>query len=629
MSAMQRLQEFRFKKAQEAAAGSNTPLTATTTVNATSPVASRASPTSTSSNSNSNNSSRSISKERAPIKSTPSIIPGSSDIELDSDSDTDLRKGVGNLSTNSPARRVSPPKSTSNLSMTPASRTNSPLSASQSSLSASQTTLPFKKLVGSFRYSGQDANPTSSSSPSDLLSDQSLSSPGQSESENDDDNDVVMTGTRSGNINGSNGHIHSTKPIKRQIISSDDDDAIEAKPRRRLVKKGDMDRASTATPDIQVPQRRRLVKRALLDSESDSDVVKSSKSIEILSDDDVEVASSLDETLAKLQDKYPQADFDDLKSALDKADGEYALADGILASKFNNLFDLGGSTDHHSAQRSLHSGHSSQQNRLDRLMQKPSSFKAVQMPVKSAPAPSRTKARSPRSEDISDDSGDSYDEGGERNSYQAQDRKEERALAFFNEATLLELRELSGCSKAQASGVIALRPFNNFDHLCVTLRKTKGVGEKVVNSYLTTTDAIRAVDMMLKTVDRVRVDLVRTLSVWCGDENGKLFESGSNSNSMKVDSADKTADGQEEEDDEPGMELLSVDVDKASSTEEGKEAMKHFIRKQPGNMAPGFQLKGYQLLGINWLALLWRKKLSGILADEVSLNNIVLMMMTS
>jgi DNA uptake protein ComE-like DNA-binding protein len=557
------------------------------------------------------------------MKSAP-FIPASLDIELDSDSDTDLRKGVNNLSTNSPARRVSPPKSTSNLSMTSASRTNSSLSASQSSVSASQTTLPFKKLVGAFRYSGQDANPTSSSSPSDLLSDQSLSSPGQSESENDHDHDVIMTGARNSNINGSNGHSHSTKLFKRQIISSDEDDALEVKPRRRLVKKGDLDRASTATPDIQVPQRRRLVKRALLDSDSDSDVAKPSKPIEILSDDDVDVASSLDESLAKLQNKYLQADFDDLKSALDKADGEYALADGILASKFNNLFDLGGSTDRHSTQRSPHPGHSLQQNRLDRLVHKSSSFKVVHMPVKSAPAPARKKSRSSQSDDMSDDSGDSYDEG-ERNTYQALDRKEERALTFFNEATLLELRELSGCSKAQASGVIGLRPFNNFDHLCVTLRKTKGVGEKIVNSYLTTTDAIRAVDTMLKTVDRVREDLVRTLSVWCGDENGKLFESGSNSNSMKVDKADKAAEVQEE-DDEPGMELLSVDVDKASATEEGKEAMRHFIRKQPGNMAPGFQLKGYQLLGINWLALLWRKKLSGILADEVNFSNVVLMM---
>ncbi|KAI7831749.1 SNF2 family N-terminal domain-containing protein [Gamsiella multidivaricata] len=155
---------------------------------------------------------------------------------------------------------------------------------------------------------------------------------------------------------------------------------------------------------------------------------------------------------------------------------------------------------------------------------------------------------------------------------------------------MLELQELSGCSKTQATGVIELRPFNNYDHLCVTLRKTKGVGEKIVDSYLTTTDAIRAVDQMLKTVDRVREDLVNILSVWCGDENGKLFQNSTSSNSMKI-----------------------------SEERAGKKAMKGFIRKQPVNMAPGFQLKGYQLLGINWLALLWRKGLSGILADEMGL----------
>ncbi|KAF9148498.1 hypothetical protein BG015_009767 [Linnemannia schmuckeri] len=619
MSAMQRLQEFRFKKAQEAAAaGSKAPQAAA------SRSSSATSSSCSNSNSNSNSSSRSISKERVPTKSAPLIIPGSSDIELnsDSESDMDLRKGVNKLSTYSPARRTSP-KPSSDRPMTSARRINSTLSSPQSSTFASQSTLPFKKLVGSFRYTGQDAEP--SPSPSDLLSDQSLSSPGQSQSDNDEYNDIAMTGARNGHTNGSsasNGHSHPAKPIKRQIISSDEDDAIEVKPRRRLVKKGDMDRASTAPPNEQVPQRRRLVKRALLDSDSNSDsdsesgAVKTAKSIEILSDDDVEVASTLDETLARLQDKYPEADFDDLKSALDKADGEYALADGILASKFHRLFDLGASNGQHSAQRSSNSDRHSQQNRLDRLIHKPSSFKAVPLPVKSSPAPVRKQARSSESEEMSELSEDSYDEDGERNSYEGQHRKEERALAFFNEATKLELLELSGCSKAQANNVIALRPFDTFDNLCVTLRKQK-VGEKIVTSYLTTTDAIRAVDTMLKTVDRVREDLVKTLNVWCGDESGKLFESGSNSNTVKVDNADKATD--EEEDHEPGMELVDVDVDKASATEEGKEAMRYFIRKQPGNMAPGFQLKGYQLLGINWLALLWRKKLSGILADEMGL----------
>ncbi|KAF9907102.1 hypothetical protein EC991_011320 [Linnemannia zychae] len=611
MSALQRLQEFRFKKAQETAGGNSSPaaaprtLTAATTVKTAGPfqttttkshIASRPSSTTSSSSSNSNNG-----MER---KSGPLTIPGSSDIELDSDSDLDLRKGVNNLSTYSPARGVSP-KSSDRPSGS-ISRTSSSLSASQSSQPTSQSTLPFKKLVGSFRYTGQDAMP--SSSPSDLLSDQSLSSPGQSESE--EDNDVNMAGTRNGNSGGSK----PTKPFKRQIVSSDDeDDTLEIKPRRRLVKKGDMDRAG-ATSDVQAPQRRRLVKRALLDSDSDDS--KTYSPIVIPSDDDgdVQAASTLDETLAQLQNTFPDAKFKDLKAALDKADGEYGLAAAFLASKDTKLFDL--SHAQQSANDQAYSSHTTQNNRLDRLMHKSSSFKAVPIPVKSDPASARRRAKSVESDAMSDDSGDSYDEGG-RNTFNAQDRKEERALEFFNEATLLELRELSGCSKAQATGVISLRPFDNFDQLCVTLRKTKGVGEKIVNSYLTTTDAIRAVDMMLKTVDRVREDLVGTLSVWCGDETGKLFESGTNSNKLNAGTAD-SADGKED-DDEPGMGLLDVDVDKALTTPEGRAAMKHFIRRQPSNMAAGFQLKGYQLLGINWLALLWRKKLSGILADEMGL----------
>jgi DNA uptake protein ComE-like DNA-binding protein len=330
--------------------------------------------------------------------------------------------------------------------------------------------------------------------------------------------------------------------------------------------------------------------------------------------DDVQVASTLDEALAQLQGSFPDAKFGDLKAALTKANGEYGLAAAFLASRDTKLFDL--SNAQPSANDQAYLSHNTQNSRLNRLIHKPSSFKAVSMPIESDPVPSRKRAQSVESDVASDDSGDSYDESG-RNTFNAQDRKEERALEFFNEATLLELRELTGCSKTQATGVISLRPFDNFDQLCVTLRKTKGVGEKIVNSYLTTTDAIRAVDMMLKTVDRVREDLVGTLSVWCGDETGKLFESGTNSNKLNTETTD-SADGRDEEDDEPGMGLLDVDVDKALTTPEGRAAMKHFIRRQPRNMAAGFQLKGYQLLGINWLALLWRKKLSGILADEVS-----------
>ncbi|KAF9931070.1 hypothetical protein FBU30_010899 [Linnemannia zychae] len=618
MSALQRLQEFRFKKAQEAANGNSKTLAAATTPRAVGPIntpnsiTSRASP-SMAETSNGYSSSRSASKERVSGKSTPLIVPGSSDIELESDSDLDLRKGVNNLSTRSPARRLSPKPSTAS-----ANRTNAALSASHSSSgtkNGGQTTLPFKKLVGSFRYTGQDAMPTSS--PSDLLSDQSLSSPAQSES--DDDSDIHMNGIRSSSQR-SNGHVDATKPGKRQIISSDDDeDVMKAKPRRRLVKRGDMERAATATPDVQVSQRRRLVKRALFDSDSD-DSKSSSKPIDILSDEDNNnVEGTMDESLAKLQASFPNVDFEELKSALNNADGEYALAAGLLASK-HKVFDLTSVENQHSDQRlSSSDSYSSQQSRLDRLMNKSSSFKSTPMQSRASPvpAPSRKKSRS-EEDDISDGSDDPYGKG-RFNSYQAQDRKEQRALKFFNEATLLELQELSGCSKTQASGVIALRPFDNFDQLCVTLRKTKGVGEKIINSYLTTTDAIRAVDMLLKTVDRVREDLVGSLSVWCGDENKRLFESGTNTNKMKADGVDKEKNNDGQEEDEPGIELLDIDVVKASETKEGREAMKHFIRKQPGNMAPGFRLKGYQLLGINWLALLWRKKLSGILADEMGL----------
>ncbi|KAF9182591.1 hypothetical protein BGZ50_004815 [Haplosporangium sp. Z 11] len=594
MSALQRLQEFRFQKNQAAAVSAST--------------ATRTTSLSSSSNSIHNNqSSKNNHNSRNGEKSPAAIVLDSSGSRSDSESDIDLRRGVDKMSTNSPHRTSPRPSTSTNPHRSVANGSGSVMkfptqpdftstrgATSSSSASTTQAKLPFKKLVRSFQYTGDGAMPPISTIDSALSDISSLSSL----SEGSDD-DVLSEGQSVSRVKGHDSAVARNPAPKRQIISSDDDSEVEEiKPRRRLVRKGDMERLSTPGDTI---KRRRLIKSALISSDEENEResapgTRSGSTTHQVSDEDIDAIDNMDRKLAQLQTTFPDTPFHDLKAVLDNSGGDFAVAAGKLVSlSSSNLFDL-------TSETSYRNGSSTKSHPIN--IQK----KLSKKPMQSLPERRiRKKATS-----VSDDSGDSFDEDGKVNRYRAQDLKEERALKFFNESPQLQLQELTGCSKHQATVITGLRPFDNFDDLCVKLRKTKGVGEKVVNNYLTTTDAIHAVDAMLTTVERVREELVGILSVWCGDENRRLFENSTSSNSMEIQDKD-------DDEEEPGMELLDVDISSITQTEAGRKAMHGFIRKQPRNMAPGFQLKGYQLLGINWLALLWRKKLSGILADEMGL----------
>lgn len=623
MSALQRLQEFRFKKEQAKALGRAASTSASSSTSSLSAGSSTSSKVHASSVSTT-----------APVIKAPAREPKIYALASDSDSEgSELTRGVTKLSTNSPSRRSpNPPASTRPTAVTndkgfasiftqPSSakpRQPTPPTLPRGSSSTPELTspeskkVPFKKLINSFRYTGEGA-PDQANDLDD--SDLSLSSLDDIMS----DNDVTMTEPSTSKTDNKNS-------VKRQIdVSSDSDgdtNRSNSPPRRRLMKKSDISR--TSTPD-EAPKRRRLVKKvAVLESTDDeaSNKGSASPSAIVLSDDDDQSGSlnSMDHNISKLMNTFPESPFGDIKQALSESNGDYARAASRLVSGSSDLFSLDreSSRPAFAKQLTTDGSGSTQRTKLLKLISRKDTSES---PARSgSPASPKLKAkRSVQSE--SEDSGESFDDDsdGESSSFRTQDRKEERALQFFNDSTLLEMRELTGCSKAQATGVISLRPFSNYDQMCVILRKTKGVGEKIVYNYLTTSDAIRAVDMMLKTVDQVRQDLVGTLSIWLGDENKNLFEVANSSNSMRVTEIkeDGAENGNADEDEDPGMELLEIDAEKLEQTEEGKKAMKGFIRKQPDNMAPGFKLKGYQLLGVNWLALLWRKKLSGILADEV------------
>ncbi|KAG0031065.1 hypothetical protein BGZ82_007156, partial [Podila clonocystis] len=534
MSALQRLQEFRFKKEQAKALGR------ATSTSASSSTSSLSAGSSNSSKVHANSATNSAPVIKAPIRE-PKIYA----VASDSDSEgSELTRGVTKLSTNSPVRRSpNPPSSSKPTSATinkdPASifirpssaknRQPTPPTLPRASSSTPELTspeskkVPFKKLINTFRYTGEDA-PDQANDLDD--SDLSLSSLDDIMS----DNDVTMAEPSTSKTDNKNS-------VKRQIdISSDSDSETNrsnSPPRRRLMKKSDISR--TSTPD-EAPKRRRLVKKAtVLESTDDETSNKSSVSPSaiVLSDDDDQSGgpNSMDHNISKLMNTFPDSQFEDIRQALNDSNGDYARAASKLVSGSSDLFSLERESSRPAfpKQPTADGSGLTQRTKLLKLISRKDTSES---PARSgSPASPKLNAKlSVQSE--SEDSGESFDgdSDGEPSSFRAQDRKEERALQFFNDSTLLEMRELTGCSKAQATGVISLRPFSNYDQMCVVLRKTKGVGEKIVYNYLTTSDAIRAVDMMLKTVDQVRQDLVGTLSIWLGNENKNLFEVANSSN---------------------------------------------------------------------------------------------------
>ncbi|KAF9969289.1 hypothetical protein BGZ73_008403, partial [Actinomortierella ambigua] len=679
-SALQKLQEYKYEKARLKRTDSNQGSSPSPSISSSSSQSATSTPR---------------------LQSAPSLAPSSqkrsgpitleletSDIEPDgfddddddevSDSiiDSELRTGVKNMLTNNQSK-PSPSNTLSTgapLLLRVSSSSSSSRSTQQNQSSLSSRTIStdrtksvngktsFSSLVGSFRYNGSDAMsevfPVNNGSPS-----------------------PSRTSTPS-------------RPNKRAILISDEDDDLHISNAGSTSSSSTSStpvaaRSNTASPSAasssatfsDIPKRRRLVKkRYIIDSDSDdhSDMKaggSASRSMDMDIRDSIanvdspnmdETPDSSDAMLARLAGAFPNATIEAIHDAIRRSKGEYNAAVTLLAQQLDDLFSTSASSASKTKPAISGASHSSSTTspskdpkRLQRITPHGSiSHSKLSLESSASTTPTTTtttktsQAQQPpqvytipsesEPEADFDDSGDDDDASGSDGpeDYRNQEKKEMRALQFFNTAPATELSELTGCRKEQAEKIVSLRPFDNFDSLCVTLRKTKGVGERVVHNYLTTTDAIRAVDMMLHTVAKVRQSLVDTLSIWCGGgaENRLLEATGSvkqmlNERRREMDeeslssSKQATVDGDNENDDtestttaeEPGMEITELDTAKLQETEAGKRALREYIHKQPGNMASTFRLKDYQLLGLNWLALLWRKKLSGILADEMGL----------
>lgn len=180
----------------------------------------------------------------------------------------------------------------------------------------------------------------------------------------------------------------------------------------------------------------------------------------------------------------------------------------------------------------------------------------------------------------SNDDGDSdADDGGAR--------KTTNAIEWFNNASESALCETIGCSAAQASKIVSLRPFEDEDDVDNKLgdRANKGVTPRLFHACVEVMAGYQQVDKILHRVEGVGRRLLRDIQRWALDT--------------------------------PHNEGGGKRVAPSQARKEG------YIAEQPEGLSEQFKLKPYQLTGVNWLSLLYNHQLSAILADEMGLGKTV------
>lgn len=185
---------------------------------------------------------------------------------------------------------------------------------------------------------------------------------------------------------------------------------------------------------------------------------------------------------------------------------------------------------------------------------------------------------------------------------------EARTLRFFNTSSSRDLQDLTGCSLEQADQLVfGMRPFDSLDDLRMRLKRQRGMGEKILNGYNEMMEGYEVVDQIIAEVEVVGEVVRQCVRVWQGGEE----------------SGDAEVAGEDQLNEETGVDLIEIKEESVAAQEAKSrvyaDAMRGFLREQPAIVSSNIKLKGYQVLGINWLLLLYRKEVSGILADEVGL----------
>lgn len=197
---------------------------------------------------------------------------------------------------------------------------------------------------------------------------------------------------------------------------------------------------------------------------------------------------------------------------------------------------------------------------------------------------------------------------------------------FFNQATLQQLQDATGCTAEQAETIVGKRPFESYRHLETILIECKGVSPRLLQSYSEIMLGYKTVDEIIQECDQVGLSVLQVLQKW--DEalsSGKVkFEHCGDKANVETPSVIALDSEGNRYEDEPEGETETDDTSSESQSNERANSTEHetcdgLLLRQPSNVGSGLLLKDYQLIGISWLCLLWRKGISGILADDMGL----------
>ena len=229
---------------------------------------------------------------------------------------------------------------------------------------------------------------------------------------------------------------------------------------------------------------------------------------------------------------------------------------------------------------------------------------------------SRERSESPAVAVTADDS-DSDAAGGS----DSEDEREfeVKVLSYINVCSAKELADIAATTDEIAETIIALRPYESIDAIREVAapapangkkRRSKPIGDKVIDVCLETMKGYEAVDSLINKVEALGKPIAESIKAW-----GVDVQTGTTAGELDMTDLHVGSDTGSAKDSGVG-----TPTDDGETDITGKKRTKAAtFYDQPKNMKEGVQLKDYQVAGLNWLALLYEKKLSCILADEMGM----------
>jgi SWI/SNF-related matrix-associated actin-dependent regulator 1 of chromatin subfamily A len=218
------------------------------------------------------------------------------------------------------------------------------------------------------------------------------------------------------------------------------------------------------------------------------------------------------------------------------------------------------------------------------------------------------------------DDDDSEDSAIEQSDSDGERQVEAKVLNYVNICTAKELCDIACTTEEIAEIIIAQRPFATLDGVRQVsapaakksrAKRTKRIGDKVVDVCLETWTGYDAVDSLIRKVEILGKPIAAAIRGW-----GVDVQTGNESGELEMVELNAESDSQSAKD--SGIGTPTDDGDLEIKDNKRNKATGAF-KEQPKNMREGVVLKDYQLAGLNWLNLLYEKNLSCILADEMGM----------